>query len=265
MQGEKTGVLKPDEAAARRTDCRSDAGERNDRKSPSMLWINMRRWPCFAIAVNEVLLTADSAVAGQLATQFQPVEIVADWPGDMLHWPSETIANLSGFIGKSYSDAPALLLGLSVVVLVPLFVIAGLVLRRSQLAMEPGRTMKYPAARKAPAANPPPQTLKLPVLGDASVTIQEGFSSEVAEHRFNGTLMVRIGREEDNDVQLSDPTVHRYHAVISRSADAGFVVSDLSSSDGNGVIVNGKRVRRQRLNDGDIITLGTAKLTFRLQ
>lgn len=197
--------------------------------------------------------------------QFQQLALVADWQSALLHWLGERVSDLSGFIGKSYDDAPELLLGLSLVVIVPLLVVAGQFLRRSDLATESGRTRRYRAARKVPIADPAPSTYRLPVVGDASLIVQQADSSEPEQHRFNGALMVRIGREEDNDVRLKDPTVHRYHAVISRSADSGFIISDLSSADGNGVIVNGARVRRQRLNDGDTITLGTAKLTFRLQ
>lgn len=263
MHGENAGVVDLDDPGA----CLEFAGPpaiSDDQRSSSRLWINSCAWAVSAAAFQVVLLTGDSSLAGELSTQIGQAAIIADWQSDMLQWAQQTIANFSGFVSASYSNAPALVLGLIAVVIVPPLVFAGFILRRSQLAMEPGRTMKYPAARKVPAANVLPQTQKLPVLGDASVSVQQEGSAAPREHRFNGALMMRIGREDDNDVQLSDPTVHRYHAVISRSAETGFVVSDLSSDDGNGVIINGKRVRRQRLNDGDVITLGAAKLTFRL-
>ncbi|MCV0370740.1 MULTISPECIES: FHA domain-containing protein [Filomicrobium] len=192
-------------------------------------------------------------------------DIAADWQGDLLSWWQRVTSDFGDLLGQGYGQAPALLLGLSLVVIVPLFVAAGLILRRSGSVIEPDRTVRYPAAQKLPTTNPPPYSHRVIVPGDAFVQIQETSDAEVSEFRFSGALMVRIGREEDNDVRLTDPTVHRYHAVISRSADVGYVVSDLSSSDGNGVIVNGERIRRQRLKDGDVITLGTAKLTFRLQ
>lgn len=229
----------------------------------SLLWINKKAWQCTVIAIGARLLLSDSALANEAS---MPIwDLAADWQGDLLNWWHRVSSDFGDLFGQGYGHAPALLLGLSLVVIVPLFVAAGLILRRSGGVIEPDRTVRYPAAQKLPTTNPPPYSHRVIVPGDAFVQIQETSDAELSEFRFNGALMVRIGREDDNDVRLTDPTVHRYHAVISRSADVGYVVSDLSSSDGNGVIVNDERVRRQRLNDGDVITLGTAKLTFRLQ
>jgi len=229
-----------------------------------LLWVNIRSLAVSVFAVNVMFLTADSVVAGEVSTHLRPLALVEDWPREALGWLDALVGSLGDFIGQSRGQTTALLLGLGIVVIVPVFLVAGAVLRRS-VPMETGQTVLYPGTRKRTTVTPAMQTHRLPVIGDASVTIEDAGGSQAAEHRFNGALMVRIGREDDNDVCLSDPTVHRYHAVISWSADAGFVISDLSSSDGNGVIVNDERVRRQRLNDGDIITLGTSKLTFRLQ
>lgn len=233
------------------------------RPQQSLLWINKTAWRRSAIALGVSLLAADSALASDASIPIW--ELATDWQGDLLNWWQRVSSDFGDLLGQGYGQAPALLLGLSLVVIVPLFVAAGLILRRSENAMEPDRTVRYPAAQKMPTTNPPPYSHRVTVPGDAFVQIQETSDAEPAEFRFKGALMVRIGREEDNDVRLTDPTVHRYHAVISRSADVGYVVSDLSSSDGNGVIVNGEKIRRQRLKDGDVITLGTAKLTFRLQ
>ena len=74
--------------------------------------------------------------------------------------------------------------------------------------------------------------------------------------------MIRIGRHEDNDIMLADSSVHRYHALIQRTHEEDFVITDLSGKDGNGVRVNGARQDQARLNDGDLIELGRAKLKF---
>jgi pSer/pThr/pTyr-binding forkhead associated (FHA) protein len=74
--------------------------------------------------------------------------------------------------------------------------------------------------------------------------------------------MVRIGREEDNDICLSAHTVHRYHAVIRRTTEGEVVITDLSGDDGNGVLVNGVRVSEARLTKGDTIKVGEVKLRF---
>ena len=72
-------------------------------------------------------------------------------------------------------------------------------------------------------------------------------------------LEVKIGRELDNTLRLSDPSISRHHAVL-RQLPSGYEIKDLDSS--NGVLVNGARVTESALQDGDRITLGQMQLTF---
>jgi len=72
-------------------------------------------------------------------------------------------------------------------------------------------------------------------------------------------LEVNIGRELDNTLRLSDPSVSRHHAVL-RLGSSGYEIHDLQSS--NGVLLNGSRVPSAPLQDGDRITLGQMQLTF---
>lgn len=74
---------------------------------------------------------------------------------------------------------------------------------------------------------------------------------------------MHIGREIDNDICLPQKTVHRYHAVIHRTTEGDFAITDLSSAEGNGVVINGQRVRDAVLADRDVIRLGDAVLVFR--
>ena len=74
--------------------------------------------------------------------------------------------------------------------------------------------------------------------------------------------MVRIGRHEENDLRLPERSVHRFHAVVHRTADSDYLVSDLSGADGNGVLVNGVRQDRCQLKHGDVIVLGETALRF---
>jgi pSer/pThr/pTyr-binding forkhead associated (FHA) protein len=50
-----------------------------------------------------------------------------------------------------------------------------------------------------------------------------------------------IGRGEDCDLVLEDPTVSRHHAVISMRLGSPALIEDLDSD--NGTYVNGKRIR----------------------
>lgn len=72
-------------------------------------------------------------------------------------------------------------------------------------------------------------------------------------------LELSIGRELDNSLRLSDPSISRHHAVI-RQTSGGHEVKDLGSS--NGVLINGHRVETAFLQDGDRLTLGQLQLTY---
>lgn len=68
-----------------------------------------------------------------------------------------------------------------------------------------------------------------------------------------------IGRTEANDIPVENLAVSRRHAEIVRS-DVGFWVYDLQSS--NGTFVNGVRVEKKQLKDGDTILVGKHTLLF---
>jgi uncharacterized RDD family membrane protein YckC len=70
---------------------------------------------------------------------------------------------------------------------------------------------------------------------------------------------IQIGRELDNALRLSDPSISRHHAMLRRTL-AGYEIQDLGSS--NGVLVNGARVQSSPLVDSDRITLGQLHMTF---
>jgi hypothetical protein len=71
---------------------------------------------------------------------------------------------------------------------------------------------------------------------------------------------VVIGRSKESDIRVSDPNVSRRHAEIRRDG-SGFSIVDLDST--NGVSVNGRAVKRAKLEDEDRITLGSTELVFR--
>jgi hypothetical protein len=70
-----------------------------------------------------------------------------------------------------------------------------------------------------------------------------------------------FGRLPESTLQLDDPNASRRHAELRPDGDS-FVLVDLGST--NGSKVNGTKVHRQHLNDGDELTFGTITLTFRL-
>lgn len=71
-----------------------------------------------------------------------------------------------------------------------------------------------------------------------------------------------IGRGAEADLRLADTGVSRAHAEIRLAGNEATLV-DLRST--NGTTVNGHRVTRTALSDGDRISLGTTTLTYRTE
>ena len=114
----------------------------------------------------------------------------------------------------------------------------------------PGQTMIY---RPDPV---PTQAVSAEELLDAepAAVLWNGDRRELDKRR------VLIGRSRECDVQLQDANVSRRHAEI-RQEGATFWVVDLDST--NGIEVNGRRLKRAKLEDGDKLVMGSTELTFR--
>ena len=70
-----------------------------------------------------------------------------------------------------------------------------------------------------------------------------------------------IGRSRECDIFLEDLAVSRLHATIHQLPDGGFEIEDHRSA--TGTFVNGLRITRYRLLEGDIVQIGSNRLTFR--
>jgi type II secretory pathway predicted ATPase ExeA len=68
-----------------------------------------------------------------------------------------------------------------------------------------------------------------------------------------------IGRTPDNDLHIDSKFVSRHHAQIVTTFEGSWV-EDLNST--NGVFVRGKRVRRHRLAEGDVVKIGRHELAY---
>jgi len=120
--------------------------------------------------------------------------------------------------------------------------------------VEPNATMVYkPSAAPVPQATEAASAVELGVQREVAVLAWEGKRQELEKRR------VVIGRSKDADVQVTDPNVSRRHAEI-RQEGATYWLVDLDST--NGVAVNGQRVRRSKLDEGDRITIGSTDLVF---
>ncbi len=70
----------------------------------------------------------------------------------------------------------------------------------------------------------------------------------------------RIGRSADNDIRLTNPSVHRSHALLQLDGFGAATIHDMGTR--NGVYVNGNRCEKSPLADGDVIELGEVKLRY---
>ena len=92
--------------------------------------------------------------------------------------------------------------------------------------------------------------------GDKRLLIRSEGSSEVVHVLGRKTS---LGRTPDNDLQIDAKFVSRHHAVI-LAGPVHTIIEDLNST--NGVLVNGRRITRQTLKDGDAVMVGKAMFRF---
>ncbi len=71
---------------------------------------------------------------------------------------------------------------------------------------------------------------------------------------------IRIGRQADNDLVITDPGVSRHHAEVINT-NGTCTLHDLGST--NGTYVNGSVVSEHALRDGDRISFGSTVVEFR--
>ena len=113
---------------------------------------------------------------------------------------------------------------------------------------QPAQTMIYRAPAPAVPDAPPPE----PVREVVTLTVA-GRAHEVT------STSVVLGRSREADIRIADTNVSRRHAEL-RQEGAGYWIVDLGST--NGVELNGKRIDRARVRDGDRITLGSTEIVF---
>jgi type II secretory pathway predicted ATPase ExeA len=81
---------------------------------------------------------------------------------------------------------------------------------------------------------------------------------KVGEHYF-GPGRVIIGRSPDNEIYIHSKFVSRHHAQLNND-ESGCVIEDLNST--NGVFVGEERIKKHRLKNKDIISLGVHELVY---
>ncbi len=108
------------------------------------------------------------------------------------------------------------------------------------------------AAEEGAVREPPPE-------GAARLMIRSEGGREVVHVLGRKTS---IGRTPENDVQIDAKYVSRHHAVI-LVGPVHTIIEDLNST--NGVLVNGRRITRQILKDGDQVSIGRSEYRFAIR
>ncbi len=231
---------------------------------PEPIRPNLVRGPMMRILAGGLTFTALTSAA-----------VATDWmapAGDGILVAVPLAQSWTGFtdwIAASYAGAPALVLGLVALIAVPPLALFGLWVSRreaSKIAVSEAQTQvrRVPRAKAEPRDGVRTGHIPLrPLEAWVEIVNMNEVSPASPDQRYSlARTLLRIGRETDNDICLQDITVHRYHAAIHRTEDAEFVITDLSSAGGNGVVVNGRAVGEARLASGDMIELGNARLKF---
>ncbi len=80
----------------------------------------------------------------------------------------------------------------------------------------------------------------------------------VADYSFEEGRVI-VGRSPDNEIYIDSKYVSRHHAQIVSNA-AGCTVEDLNST--NGIFIDETAIKRRRLIDGDVISVGIHELVY---
>ena len=70
-------------------------------------------------------------------------------------------------------------------------------------------------------------------------------------------MIIKIGKAEDNDFIVRDPSVSRHHARLTRDDEGHLVLEDLNST--NGTFVNGSQIVKKRVSLTDTVSLGECR------
>ena len=102
------------------------------------------------------------------------------------------------------------------------------------------------------------RTNLLPAATTTLVWLERDIPGKEPERIELSRLPFTLGRNESCDYQILSSRVSREHAEIVKEGGA-FRVRDLKST--NGTYVNGERVARASLKDGDRLRVGAVELT----
>jgi type II secretory pathway predicted ATPase ExeA len=98
----------------------------------------------------------------------------------------------------------------------------------------------------------------LPVSAAVTQIAVRSNGEVLAEHTFPLGRVI-VGRSPDNEIYVKSKFVSRHHAQLV-SDENGCVIEDLNST--NGLFLGAKQVKKYRLRDGDVVSLGVHELVY---
>ncbi len=102
---------------------------------------------------------------------------------------------------------------------------------------------------------------KSPDPNSSTITQLDLASNRGFRRSFELLPEMTIGRSRECDIFLEDLAVSRLHATIRQLPNGGYEIEDHHSA--TGTFVNGMRITRYRLLEGDVVQVGSSRLTFR--
>jgi pSer/pThr/pTyr-binding forkhead associated (FHA) protein len=116
------------------------------------------------------------------------------------------------------------------------------------------RSVPPPLPRATGARQPPPSAPQNGSHGGSLSLVYNGERHTITKDRFV------IGRgKQSSDLTLKDPNVSRQHAMVEFQNGVYFMV-DMGST--NGVAINGQRIARKQIAEGDVFRICDHDLQF---
>ena len=136
--------------------------------------------------------------------------------------------------------------------------------KTAETAALPRQTRGVPASRRRRKRRPGEGTRLYPAMGhalvrrEASLLVVRGGQEQEGCCSYPGESYT-VGRGEDNDLRLDRWRVSRRHARLVYE-DGSWWIEDLQTT--NGTLKNGVALRRERLQDGDELTMGLTVMRY---
>ncbi len=99
---------------------------------------------------------------------------------------------------------------------------------------------------------------RLPASASVTQVAVRSNGEVLSEHTFPLGRVI-VGRSPDNEIYVKSKFVSRHHAQLV-SDENGCVIEDLNST--NGLFLGAKQIKKYRLRDGDVVSLGVHELVY---